>query len=85
MVSTVLPLHETGLAVLRARALLVKIRKGTGHTVPLQITPTHFDYAFDHILPSVSIIDPKKYDTIRDQMARARSLVDVREKEDENR
>jgi len=75
-------LREAGLAVLRDHAL-VRIRQGTEHTGPLQITPKHFDYAFDHVLPSVSKADQKKYDKIRDRMARARSRVDVKEKEDE--
>ncbi len=56
------------------------------HSKPLQITRKHFDYAFDHVMPSVSKADQKKYDKMRDQMARARSrasLNSIREKEEE--
>jgi ribosome biogenesis ATPase len=39
----------------------------------LQIQSKHFDYAFDHVLPSVSKKDQARYDRMRDRMARARS------------
>jgi len=39
----------------------------------LQIQSKHFDYAFDHVLPSVSKRDQARYDRMRDRMARARS------------
>lgn len=71
-------LREAGLAVLRDHAL-DRIRRrennsgGDGDKKPLQITRKHFDYAFDHVMPSVSKADQKKYDKMRDQMARARS------------
>jgi len=40
---------------------------------PLQITAGHFQYAFDHVLPSVSKKDQARYDKLRDRMARART------------
>lgn len=40
---------------------------------PLQITAHHFQYAFEHVLPSVSKKDQARYDKLRDRMARARS------------
>jgi ribosome biogenesis ATPase len=39
----------------------------------LIITKRHFDYAFDHVMPSVSRKDQARYDRMRDSMARARS------------
>ncbi len=84
-------LREAGLAVLRDHAL-ERIRRRDNniveddHSKPLQITRKHFDYAFDHVMPSVSKADQKKYDKMRDQMARARSrasLNALREKEEE--
>jgi len=39
----------------------------------LQIQSKNFDYAFDHVLPSVSKRDQNRYDRMRDRMARARS------------
>ncbi len=71
-------LREAGLAVLRDHAL-DRIRRrennsaADGDKKPLQIARKHFDYAFDHVMPSVSKADQKKYDKMRDQMARARS------------
>eukprot|EP00978_Attheya_sp_CCMP212_P006971 scaffold16282_cov65-Attheya_sp.AAC.1 len=35
----------------------------------------HFDYAFQHVMPSVSKKDQARYDRMRDRMARARSRV----------
>jgi ribosome biogenesis ATPase len=71
-------LREAGLAVLRDHALDRIRRRENNNTdhddkKPLQITRKHFDYAFDHVMPSVSKADQKKYDKMRDQMARARS------------
>ena len=40
---------------------------------PLQITAHHFQYAFEHVLPSVSKKDQARYDKLRDRMARART------------
>jgi len=65
-------LREAGLAVLRDNSS--HRRKGTDFIKgPLQITTKHFEYAFNHVMPSVSKKDQKKYDRIRDRMARARS------------
>jgi len=65
-------LREAGLAVLRDNSSLK--RKGANFIKgPLQITTKHFEYAFNHVMPSVSKKDQKKYDRIRDRMARARS------------
>lgn len=64
-------LREAGLAVLRDHSALKKKCIEVKH--PLQINKAHFDYAFDHVMPSVSAKDQKKYDKIRDRMARART------------
>jgi ribosome biogenesis ATPase len=40
---------------------------------PLQITAHHFQYAFEHVLPSVSTRDQARYDKLRDRMAQART------------
>merc|ERR1711957_1135143 len=37
------------------------------------ITAHHFQYAFEHVLPSVSKKDQARYDKLRDRMARART------------
>ncbi len=77
-------LREAGLAVLRDNALSRRrLVPGTGgdtnkatknDTKPmLQITNDHFDYAFDHVMPSVSKKDQARYDRVRDRMASARS------------
>jgi len=39
----------------------------------LKITAHHFQYAFKHVLPSVSKKDQARYDKLRDRMARART------------
>jgi len=39
----------------------------------LQITAHHFQYAFEHVLPSVSRKDHARYNRLRDRMARART------------
>lgn len=61
-------LREAGLAVLRDC-------HGTKNDSleSLEITNEHFDYAFDHVMPSVSKKDQAKYDRMRDRMARART------------
>merc|ERR1712157_1551 len=41
--------------------------------VSLKITAHHFQYAFKHVLPSVSKRDQARYDKLRDRMARART------------
>jgi ribosome biogenesis ATPase len=77
-------LREAGLAVLRDGVL----RRTTNPTMnnnngeadstptkpaPLQITAIHFQYAFEHVIPSVSKKDQARYDKLRDRMARART------------
>lgn len=83
-------LREAGLAVLRDDIL---IQRGFRPAIitdesdrkdivvpPLQITMVHFNYAFDHVMPSVSRKDQAKYDRVRDRMARARTRGGVDEK-----
>jgi len=71
-------LREAGLAVLRD-GILGKPTPQVGgveegkESPPLQITSSHFQYAFDHVLPSVSKKDQARYDKLRDRMARART------------
>ena len=57
-------LREAGLAVLK---------ESLSESSSLSITPRHFDYAFDHVVPSVSKKDQARYHRIRDRMAHARS------------
>ena len=61
-------LREAGLAVLK---------EGVGadfnESSTLSITARHFNYAFDHVVPSVSRKDQARYNRMRDRMARARS------------
>ena len=76
-------LREAGLAVLRDGVLrrtdptLDNDNKNSNDEIkkdaPLQITAHHFQYAFEHVLPSVSKKDQARYDKLRDRMARARS------------
>lgn len=61
-------LREAGLAVLRDCH-----GSNCDKNAPLEITKVHFDYAFDHVMPSVSKKDQLKYDRMRDRMARART------------
>lgn len=74
-------LREAGLAVLRD-GILGKTTtphaddaddESKDESLPLQITSSHFQYAFDHVLPSVSKKDQSRYDKLRDRMARART------------
>lgn len=58
-------LREAGLAVLK--------ESQHGAVVSLHISACHFDYAFDHVMPSVSRKDQARYDRMRDRMARART------------
>jgi ribosome biogenesis ATPase len=86
-------LREAGLAVLRDDTLIqrgfrpaIAIDESVQKDIvvaPLQITMEHFNYAFDHVMPSVSRKDQAKYDRIRDRMARARSRGGVDEKAEE--
>ena len=59
-------LREAGLAVLK---------ESVGEAIPesLFITPRHFDYAFSHVVPSVSTKDQARYNRMRDRIAHARS------------
>jgi len=82
-------LREAGLAVLRDGVLSRTKKSGTASdtsmddndndnkkeeaAAPLQITAHHFQYAFEHVLPSVSKKDQARYDKLRDRMARART------------
>jgi ribosome biogenesis ATPase len=60
-------LREAGLAVLKEDV-------GTGVDFSsLCIAPRHFDYAFAHVIPSVSHKDQARYNRMRDRMAHARS------------
>jgi ribosome biogenesis ATPase len=92
-------LREAGLAVLRDDALVQRgfrpekkisdsIQDGEENVdtaSPLQIRMEHFNYAFNHVMPSVSKKDQAKYDRIRDRMARARTRGSAEEGEDEKR
>mmetsp|Transcript_30424 Transcript_30424/g.51868 ORF Transcript_30424/g.51868 Transcript_30424/m.51868 type:complete len:1068 (-) Transcript_30424:96-3299(-) len=76
-------LREAGLAVLRDGVLsrtstsanegANKEDKNEEKEASLQITAHHFQYAFEHVLPSVSKKDQARYDRLRDRMARART------------
>ena len=78
-------LREAGLSVLRDDALNrtnepnVDVDGTTTEVVDdtalatLEITEKHFEYAFDHVMPSVSRKDQARYDRVRDRMARART------------
>jgi ribosome biogenesis ATPase len=61
-------LREAGLAALKQDALCPCASIET-----LCITAQHFDYAFIHVVPSVSKKDQSRYDRMRDRMARART------------
>lgn len=60
-------LREAGLAVLK------EVIGQATPAEPLCITQSHFDYAFDHVVPSVSRKDQARYNRMRDRMAHARS------------
>lgn len=77
-------LREAGLAVLRDDVLTERgfqksndKRRDAPHapTVSnvLEIAKLHFEYAFQHVMPSVSKKDQAKYDRMRNRMARART------------
>ena len=80
-------LREAGLAVLRDDTLTrrgyrssVEARDSDDKVLETKDAPRellihakHFDYAFNHVLPSVSKRDQARYDRMRDRMARARS------------
>jgi ribosome biogenesis ATPase len=48
-------------------------KKNESSSFPLCISPHHFSYAFDHVVPSVSRKDHARYLRMRDRMAHARS------------
>ena len=62
-------LREAGLAVVKESME----RPPSSEQALLCIDNPHFDYAFRHVLPSVSKRDQARYEKIRDRMARARS------------
>ena len=62
-------LREAGLAVLKE-----DVESGDGmNSTELSIRRRHFDYAFNHVVPSVSKKDQARYNRMRDRMAHARS------------
>jgi len=61
-------LREAGLAVLKENLANPNPEQHT-----LCIAARHFDYAFHHVLPSVSKKDQARYDRMRHRMARART------------
>ena len=72
-------LREAGLAVLK---------EGTLDIDSLAISKRHFDYAFDHVVPSVSVKDQARYNRMRDKIAHARSrgavVAEPKEEEEED-
>lgn len=60
-------LREAGLAVLKENLASPSSEQ------QLFIAARHFDYAFQHVLPSVSKKDQARYDRMRHRMARART------------
>lgn len=63
-------LREAGLAVLKED---INAGTDTPDVSHLRILPRHFDYAFEHVVPSVSRKDQARYNKMRDRMAHARS------------
>lgn len=61
-------LREAGLAVLKEN-----LEASTEQRKSVFISARHFEYAFRHVLPSVSKKDQARYDRMRDRMARART------------
>ena len=59
-------LREAGLAVLKESI-------GDEQPESLAIFAEHFEYAFNHVVPSVSRKDQARYNRMRDRMAHARS------------
>ena len=78
-------LREAGLAVLKESyesSISTKVQQESGTNLEpnnvdsshgLCICPRHFDYAFAHVVPSVSRKDQARYLRMRDRMAHARS------------
>jgi hypothetical protein len=79
-------LREAGLAVLKEDV----DKKRNGKLDPMDtsrlcISKHHFNYAFNHVVPSVSKKDQVRYDRIRDRMAHARTrggVIDAPQTED---
>ena len=65
-------LREAGLAVLKEHMTAMSSGMPTDE-ISLHIRASHFDAAFNSVLPSVSKKDHARYDRIRDRMAGARS------------
>lgn len=78
-------LREAGLAVLKESCEAsakdqndMDVETNNEESPPrLCICPHHFDYAFDHVVPSVSRKDQARYLRMRDRMAQARSRAAV--------
>lgn len=87
-------LREAGLAVLKesmsSSTTMPDTSTATIKTeeapIALCINESHFQYAFDHVVPSVSRKDQARYDRMRDRMAHARSrgavVSEVKDEED---
>lgn len=65
-------LREAGLAVLKEH-MATTSRGSPSEDAKLMIRASHFDAAFNAVMPSVSKKDHARYNAIRDRMARARS------------
>lgn len=65
--------HESGI-----------ITSSISSSFPLRICQMHFDYAFDHVLPSVSEKDKIKYDKLRDRMGKSRKRSNISETDDKS-
>ena len=70
-------LREAGLAVLKESVNADDSEMKGAESSALCISAKNFDYAFNHVMPSVSKRDQARYDRIRDRIARARSRGDV--------
>ena len=66
--------YETGCSTKERDPSDMEVEIKDDSTLPrLFISPHHFDYAFDHVAPSVSRKDQARYNRMRDRMANARS------------
>lgn len=85
-------LREAGLSVLRNEATTKSRQDETmgkddlsqSRNQMLQIQAKNFDYAFDHVMPSVSKRDQARYDKMRDRMARARTRGDISDQKEQS-
>lgn len=82
-------LREAGLAVLKeSMSFMPDASTSSSEDIAsvLCITESHFQYAFDHVVPSVSRKDQARYNRMRDRMAHARSrgavVSEVKDEED---